>query len=469
MIEAALTAQVLFWLIVLGVFLASGQASIFHPLTVYWVFHGLVFVLRPVLVHSFGFDANWNYMVFQPTDSCFVKTLAVSSVALLFFAVACLWTGWAQPMFQHPQPPQFNPVARHALLVVTIVLLPAIVYSIFATRAGIEGERVNGVYIMTNSTGYLNEAQHFVIPLLGAWLVVTRFHWLNLFPILVYLGYRVWFGWSRWTILLFLLMIVLAYCWYHRKKWIPLWSVAAAIPVLMIFNLLGHNRDALKQLLAGEPVQTIDSNAGMTHEDKLRKQLDTQDYANFDYLSYVVSVVPERTETFTYGAQYLQLFTEPIPRILWKGKPVGAPVRTINIGAYGNFTGLTVSLCGDGWMSGGWVGLIITLSLAGAILGRAHRWFWQNSENANAAMFYLVALAMVPQWYRDGGISIFKFLLFNLFPLGMWLAAKWFFGQRLVPGYSVLLPPGARIRIVQAPTSGCQVMKSEQIVIGMKP
>src|SRR5262249_9712937 len=146
------------------------------------------------------------------------------------------------------------------------------------------------------------------------WLVVTRFHWLNLFPSLIYIGYRTWFGWSRWTILLFLLMTTMAYCWSFRKKWLPFWSIAAALPILVLFNLLGHNRDILKAFLVGEEVRVVESTVGLSKEGHLRRQLDTQDYSNFDYLSYVVFVVPEKTGGHTYGAQYLQLFTEPIPR-----------------------------------------------------------------------------------------------------------------------------------------------------------
>jgi hypothetical protein len=161
-----------------------------------------------------------------------------------------------------------------------------------------------------------------------------------------------------------------------------------------------------------------------------------------------VSIVPERTGAFTYGLQYLQLFTEPIPRLLWKGKPVGAPVKTINIGAYGNFIGLTVSLCGDGWMSGGWLGLVVTLSLAGALAGRAHRWFFERQEFQAGALVYIVALALLPQWYRDGGISIFKFLLFTIVPVFTWILMRWALGARRFPAYSLRIEPDTVVRMI---------------------
>src|SRR5271170_2749574 len=166
MIEVALIGQVILWLIAIGIFAASRQASIFHPATAYLAFHGLVFVLRPILVYGFGFDSSWSYMEFKPPDDVFVRTLAVTSVAMVSFVTASLVVGRSRTVFEPPAQPTFTLLDRRALLVTTLLLLPAMAYSIYATRAGVEGERVNGIYIMTNSTGYLNEAQDFILPLL---------------------------------------------------------------------------------------------------------------------------------------------------------------------------------------------------------------------------------------------------------------------------------------------------------------
>jgi hypothetical protein len=286
-------------------------------------------------------------------------------------------------------------------------------------------------------------------PLLCAWLFITRFHWLNLLPIVPYVGYRAWGGWSRYTIISFLLAIVIAYCWYHRKKWIPFMAVVLAVPVLMLFNTLGHNREYIQNILKGQATAAVEIDAGMSRFEKFRARADTQDFANFDYLTFLLTVVPERTGTYTYGVQYLQLFTEPIPRILWKGKPAGAPVATFNLNAYGNFTGLTFSLPGDGWCSGGWFGLVITMGIVGLILGLFHRWFWRNIDNPMVAIFYCNAMAVLMQWYRDGGISIAKFIFWNWLPLLIWVGMNWFLGQRLTPGHSVLLAAGTRVRFVE--------------------
>ena len=452
MFELALTAQVIVWLVVLGLFLASGQASLFHPSTIYLGFHALVFIIRPVLVHYLAFDSVWRYIGFQPSEADMIKTLAVTSVALIVFVWTNVVVGRTRVTFPAEPAQLFSGLQHKSFVMTACLLLPLLAYSIYKTTAGeAGGERAaNGVFIMTTSTGYLNDAQLMITPLLCAWLLLTRFHWLNLFPVVLYIGYRSWCGWARFTIITFFLAIVLVYCWQHRKRWIPVLAIVLAIPILVLFNTLGHNRDCLQDRLKGHATAALDLDAGMSKLDKIRARIDTQDFANFDYLAFLVAIVPERTATYTYGAQYFQLFTEPIPRILWRGKPIGAPVRTFNINAYGNFLGLTVSLPGDGWCSGGWLGLVITMGIVGSGLGFFHRWFWHNVNNSMVVIFYSTAMAMLMQWFRDGGISIAKFMLWAWLPLLVWLGLTWLLGQRLVPGNTITLRTGDHLRLVQS-------------------
>ncbi len=309
----------------------------------------------------------------------------------------------------------------------------------------LQGEHLGGTFILTGASGYTLEAQYMVGPLMCAWLALTRFKWTAQVPVLLYVAYRSYNGWNRWTIVLLFLGIALVYSWQKRLRWVPLWSAALLIPLFLLFHTLGQNRDYFKRRLAGEVVRHED--VFMSPRDKMKEKYDTQEFANFDYLCFIVATVPERTGMFTYGSQYLQLLTAPIPRKLWKEKPVGAPVGTFNLNAYGNFNGLTYSLPGDGWMSGGWIGLIITVGLAGTMLGLAHQWFWRHVGQNISTLFYLIGLAMLPQWFRDGSISIVKFLFWNLLPLFVWLGMTWLMGKRLVPAYSMVLPRSQILRM----------------------
>ena len=224
MLEQALAAQVLLWLIVLGFFFCSGQASLFHPVTVYLFFHGLVFVLRPILVVLFGFDSVWKYMVFAPTPEDLVKCMAVSSLALVVFCSVCMAFGWCR-VGNYTAHRSFTQLEAASLALTSLLLAPIILYSIHVTSSGEDtGTRIGGTYIMTGSNGYINDAQVMGGTLICAWLALARFRWPVVLMAAVYVTYRSYAGWARWTIVLFFLAAALTYAWQHQRRWMPLWS-----------------------------------------------------------------------------------------------------------------------------------------------------------------------------------------------------------------------------------------------------
>jgi hypothetical protein len=113
-------------------------------------------------------------------------------------------------------------------------------------------------------------------------------------------------------------------------------------------------------------------------------------------------------------------------------------------------------MAGDGWISGGWVGVIITAGILGMALGLAHRWFWLKAQRNNIlSLFYILGLAMIAQQYRDGGVvSIAKFLLWSWLPLLVWLGCNWLLGPRLFPAESMLLPRGTQLRVIRPDSQG---------------
>ena len=369
LIDLALLGQVMVWLIVAGMFIACGQASLFHPLTFYLGFHGLVFVLRPLLVHYLDFDTLWRYMLINPSEEDFIRTLVVTSVALLAFSIPCILVGWSKTSFAGSQMEPFSVAQRRGLILVTLMLGPVIAYSIHSSLGGgMQGKSIGGVFILTGASGYTLEAQYMFGPLICAWLAVTRFNRFVLLPLGLYIAYRSYMGWNRWSMVLLFLSLCAVYAWQNRLKWVPRWAVLLAIPLLMLFQTLGKNRDYFRMMLAGESVEQLDQTGAMTGSETIKLKYDTQEFANFDYVCYILKAVPELTKSFTYGTQYLQLFTEPIPRKLWPGKPVGAPIGFFNLNNYGNFNGLTPSLPGDGWMSGGWIASAMgALSMPGVL------------------------------------------------------------------------------------------------------
>jgi hypothetical protein len=65
------------------------------------------------------------------------------------------------------------------------------------------------------------------------------------------------------------------------------------------------------------------------------------------------------------------------------------------------------------------------------------------------SLLYLSALPMTVQWFRDGGISIAKFMLWTWLPLLIWLGLVWILGGRYVPGVSFILRRGERVRVLR--------------------
>lgn len=416
MIGFELIIQWLVFAIVVAVMAARRQLTIFHPTSVYLAFHAVVFCIRPTLVHVLGFDMVWNYIGFQPTATEMAHALYLSSAGLIVFCTAFALTS------PHPGPKyiddrrDFTSGEMKAFYVTLILLAPPGLYSIFA--ADMQGEHIDGVYVMTGTTGYLNDLQQVLIPITVLFIVVNRWKWWSFLPFLMFLYYRATQGWGRWTIILTFFALILYHAWDHRKNFPSLKFLIPLPLVAVLFANLGLDRAYFRNLIEGN---TEDIRNVLDEETPFQDRFDTLDFANFDYLTYIVSVVPEQTHTYTYGTQYLQIFTEPIPRKLWKGKPIGPPVSFFNLNDYGNFLGLTPALVGDGWMSGGWIGALLTMALAGWGLGLFYNWFANNQTNVFYCFIFIMTNAVIVQLYRDGGISIAKFLLFSLLPIFVWM------------------------------------------------
>ncbi len=419
MIDLFLVLQVAIWIAATVAIFVRGKASIFHPACIYLVFHLIVFVVRPIEVHYLNFDLIWTYMKFEPSEEQFVLTLLASSLGLVIFVGACLFAARGA---QSVTEPFYLDISRNQIVafgIVSAVLFPVAIYSIIEVGGAVKGERVGGTYVMTEGNGYINDAQNVLTTLLVVFIYVCRFRLFSMIPLLGYFSYRAIMGRNRWTIVLTFFLLVLVYCWDRRIRMIPRRALIFVPVIFVLFATLGSNREFFKNILLGRPQ---DNHAWTAGDRDFKQRFDTMDFANFDYLAYIISTVPDLTGTYTYGTQYLQLFTEPIPRELWKNKPIGAPIQFFDLNDYGNFIGLTPSMVGDGWMSGGWTGLILTAALSGYLLGRLFLWFSFNQADVYKAMTYLVTVTFTIQYYRDGAISIFHFLMFTLPPIYFW---KW--------------------------------------------
>ncbi len=425
MIAVVLALQTALWLTICFVFARGRIASPFHPLTFYLAFHGIVFVVRPILVYTFHFERVFFYMWFYPTNDQAIFALTLSSVGLIAFT-AFSWIGdTTPPDWDRSIEPGLTKPEWVAYVMLAMTTGPIALYSAYlnvgttlggADLVHLDRDPLTGNAVLTNTTGYLTAAELALLPLCLLLIWGGRFRLWSFIPYLVYLAYHLYVGWERWTIILSLSMLMLLYLTWKGKRAIPLSFLALLIPVYFVFHLLGENRDYFKAFFEGQPVEETGRNAGQSWSD----MLDGQEFANFDYLTYVIDVVPEKSDTYSYFTQYLQIFTEPIPRILWPEKPIGPPINLVNLNDYGNFVGLTVSLVGDGWISAGWLGVLVTLGVAGFLLARIHHAYWRGEATTYKIFLYCTLLPLSLQWFRDGGISIVKFVTFTTGWVVLW-------------------------------------------------
>jgi|SRR5665213_339571 len=427
MIPIALFVQTGIWLLLFAMFMRSRTGSVYHPFFYYLIFHGIVFVIRPILVYTLNFDHVFYLMRFYPSEDEFIFVLVLTTAGLIVFAVTSWLLDKASPRYDRQHQAGFSPAEWHAFWVMVLMLGPFALYSVYYSLNSIENVQIggnpligmnrdltSGVMVFTNTTGYIVDAQIALGTISLMFLWGMRFRLWAFIPLIFYLSEHVYLGWGRWAIILTIAMGGLLFLLHRNYRWLPLRIVLVVIPAMLVFQQLGQNREYVQDMLTGE--QSAEPDQDMSW---IERQ-DGPDFANFDFLTYVVDVVPDKSGTYSYFTQYLQLLTEPIPRILWPGKPYGSPVSLVNFNDYGNFVGWTTSLVGDGWMSFGWFGVIATMAFAGYITARMHHWFWQGTANNFKILTYCVFVPLTMQWYRDGGISIAKFVFMTIGPILLW-------------------------------------------------
>src|SRR5687768_15029817 len=85
MIELALVANIVLFLVVSVLLMQRGYMNIYSGLFIYSAFHFMTFVQRPFAVYFFDLRSEFVYMRYFPTEEVFLKTLFVANVGYLCF------------------------------------------------------------------------------------------------------------------------------------------------------------------------------------------------------------------------------------------------------------------------------------------------------------------------------------------------------------------------------------------------
>jgi len=423
MYEVALAFSVLSFCLVLGYFSRQEGFSVFHPLSFYLAFHGLVFVIRPIF--AYVEDYRSIYVLYQFTPSIADKTTVICAATLGMFSFAffALQTGNVAMQFKQDRfaISERNGLVPAALWAIAICGLIG-AYSLFVmwSRATVGlndmvRDAATGTAINTSNNGYLVESQLMLATccvMLG-WFF--RFRLIALLPLLGFVVFRAGTG-GRGPFITAAVSLGLIYLYEHRRRFPSVRVMAFGTAIALLFMLVGADRGGSIRSLVNKTDQV------QVETEKIgSKTLEGMDFANMEYFEFLVYAVPQRTGTYEYFADNLILFTEPIPRVLWSGKPIGSPVQFFKLFDYGFPIGMTRSLPGEGWTQLGWAGVIIWCGLWGAVLGYVYRRFALGTQSAFAVMFYFSFIPIFIIAYRDGLLAtIFRQGVFFLAPVLVW-------------------------------------------------
>lgn len=422
MYESALLLAVACFVAVTIYFTRSEVFSFFHPLTIYLAFHGFIFVFRPILSYLLDYRAVYRVYQFMPSASDKLTVILASTLGMLVFTFMCLQRGHVPMQFKQDT---FAVAERNRLVAPALwalaICIPLGVASLLLrwTEVATDARTMvmdqgTGTFMNTSSNGYIAEAQLMLATCCAMLGWFFRFRLLSLMPLAGFIIFRAGTG-GRGPFVTAAVCLGLVYLYEHRMRVPTLRLVMLGVAVVALFTAVGSDRGRSIRTMIGDD-NTLETN--YRADDKF---LEFMDYANQEYFEFLVYAVPQRTGSFEYFADNLQLLTEPIPRALWSDKPVGSPVKFFYLFDYGYPIGMTRSLPGEGWVQLGWLGVIIWCGLWGYMLGLTYRKFVEGSQSAIAVLSYLMLTAMLIIVFRDGTLmTLFRQAIFYFFPIIVW-------------------------------------------------
>lgn len=431
MYEITLALTVVIFLGTTAFYLRHPAASVFHPVTYYLLFHGIVFAVRPLFAWAYDFHGLYDAIGYQPTTSNKVVALVCANLALLVFTATCLVLARAPvPFRQSVAEVNSRGKLLRAFLPLAIPLGLLGLYGLFDNLQGALTTDISdirkidartGATYLVGSSGYLISLPMLLAPLVAIIAYLGRFRWWSLMPFVVFALFKLSTG-GRGHVLTAGLMIVLLHMLDSRRKWPRLALVPVAVLSWMVFDAIGSDRGlALRQAMGYE------ESVGYVRDRSDEKPLETMDLANMEFLEYLIWAVPNRTGGYEYFVHNLQIFTEPIPRALWPGKPVGPPIQMIELYRYATPLGATSSVAGQGWIAAGYAGVVLWAGLFGVIFGWAYRAFVRSSGGNVASVAYVVFASTAIIIFRDGSVmTILKNVQFYYVPVLALAAASYY-------------------------------------------
>jgi hypothetical protein len=214
--------------------------------------------------------------------------------------------------------------------------------------------------------------------------------------------------------------------------------------VVLFASVVSDRGAAVRELFGVEGVNQNRVGAEVYH-----KPFEVMDFANLEAFEFMVYAVPQRSGTYDYFLSNLRILTEPIPRALWKNKPLGDPFPRFYLYDYGTFIALASSMPAIGWYEWGYLGIVIWSAFFAWVYGAAYRRFARSRQSNVAVLSYAILLSTTILAFRDGAlITVIKLAFYSFTPLILIGATISIFRPSLL---RVAVPPVARTAVPSEP------------------
>ena len=176
MFTVASIASLIVFASVMADYARSGYFTVFHPFTLYALFHGVVFVLRPILSLFLDYSFVYKLYQFSPTDLDRVVALLAANLGFLSFAFFSLRPSSGAVGMKFATDPQLEAEKSRLagyFIWAMVLCAPIAIWSLAGqfgaafnnvVYADMIFDRSTGVAYNTSGNGYFYEAQLMLAP-----------------------------------------------------------------------------------------------------------------------------------------------------------------------------------------------------------------------------------------------------------------------------------------------------------------
>ncbi|MEY4539528.1 MAG: hypothetical protein RLZZ306_1285 [Bacteroidota bacterium] len=383
-----------------------GKISVYHPATIYIVFHLFAFTTRLLFLNSgaiFFLGGQTGYFT-EIENHEIVKASLFADLGFISMTIAWLIESNRKTTINVSK--SVIIINENVLKLVLLITIPLGIWGIFSQLyiPGIGKAQFN--FGDWSDSSYLQNTQNLLI--LSMLLTVFKYGFQKYYLIIIAfcLFILAFQGQHRYRVLVPCIFLLFLYLHRQQKRWLSLRFVMIILVGIMIFLPMKYVGKLIQQGASTEDLVEFAL--------EYRESLEIGANADFSFLDMYASTLTliDQKGKYYYGSTYLNLFLIPIPRPFWQNKPslvqwitdVSTPSRNLKE------LGAIPTIYGESYVNFGILGIIFIPFLFAKY---AARWYFSvvetHPQSVNLYLYLYFATIMV-QVYRDGLSSIIIFL-----------------------------------------------------------